>query len=115
MENVWERPDSGPEDDMARRSAKAASSPQESVDIASYVGALQAAGRDRSRFDAALAKIEADGRLRQAELVAIAVQYRGGGAKPTSKRAAMEAIGKRFLELVRDHAQAVQAAKARPW
>lgn len=115
MEKVWECPDSGPEDDMARRNAKAVIPPQKPVDIADYVSALKAAGRDRPRFEATVARIEADTQLRLPDLVAIAVQYRGGGAKPPSKRAALEAIGKRFLELVRDHAQSVQAAKARPW
>lgn len=115
MDNVWERPDSGPEEDMARRNAKAAIPPQRPVDIADYVGALKAAGRDRVRFDAAIARIEVDTQLRLPELVSIALQYRGGGTKPSSKRAALEAIRRRFLELVRDHAQSVQAAKARPW
>lgn len=76
---------------------------------------LSAARTDRSSFEATYAELATDKRLSVEEIVAIALAYRNGGGKPTSKRSALEAIRKRFLELVRGQAQIAQASKARPW
>jgi hypothetical protein len=50
-----------------------------------------------------------------ADAIEVAFRYQGGGNRPTSKKAAMSLISKRFLELVRSQAQIKQADKARPW
>jgi hypothetical protein len=83
--------------------------------VRAYVGRLKAAGRDRAAYQHVASTIEHDKALSVADVVSIALQYRGGGTKPASKKTAMEVISRRFLELVRDHAQSAQAAKARPW
>jgi hypothetical protein len=66
-------------------------------------------------FEALLSELTEDKTLSVADVVEIALQYRGGGSKPTSRKAALEIISKRFLELIRIKAQIAQAAKARPW
>jgi hypothetical protein len=102
------------EDDMARRSSRAplAASAQR---VEPYVERLKDAGRDRRKFDEIIGNMMSDQSLVAADVCAIAVAYRGGGNKPASKKAAIEIISKRFLELVRDHTKTVQAAKARPF
>jgi hypothetical protein len=101
------------EDDMARRAQKP-DPDQSAVLVAKYVVELKAAQRDRALFASVVARLEQE-KLSPPDFVRIAVEYRGGGTKPTSKKAAMDSIAKRFLELVRDHTKEVQAAKARPW
>lgn len=109
----WLGPVHTSDDDMARRSQKL--DPELSSQlVTTYVAKLKHAGRDRPAFQAVIALLERE-KLATTELVSIALQYRGGGVKPTSKKAAMESIANRFLELVRDHIKEVQAAKARPW
>ena len=51
----------------------------------------------------------------QAELIAIAKAYAGSARRITSKKAALDAIRKRFVEKVRFDAKNDLAAKARPW
>jgi hypothetical protein len=102
------------DDDMARKAAREISSEMQPV-IAAYVARLIATGRDRPSFEAVAKAIEQDKSLAVADVVAIALQYRGGGTRPASKKAALEVIAKRFLEIVRNHTQGVQAALARPW
>jgi hypothetical protein len=103
-----------PEDDMARR-ARATTSSDSTGLVTAYVTRLKAVGRDREAFERVFSEIRQDTRLAASDVSTIAIQFRGGGAKPGSKKAAIEVISKRFLELVRDHAKVVQAAKARPW
>ena len=103
-----------PDLDMARRAQKIDPELAEALRIA-YVSRLKAVGLDRTAFEPIFAEVQADKRLSPADVIWIALEYRGGGIKPASKKAALETISKRFLELIRDHTKAVQAAKARPW
>jgi hypothetical protein len=114
MDQSWQETHEASDDEMARN--KTPSCPRAvSAAIAEYGSRLKAAGRDRARFEQVARAIEKDRLLSVADVIAIALQYRGGGAKPNSKRAALEVLSKRFLEVVRDHTQGVQASKARPW
>jgi hypothetical protein len=100
-------------DDMGSR--KAARSEPELDRVVPYVEQLVAVQRDRPAFERVFSDITANKSLAVADVVEIALRYRGGGGRPASRRAALEAISKRFLELVRIKAQITQAAKARPW
>ncbi|MEW5963972.1 MAG: hypothetical protein AB1749_10470 [Pseudomonadota bacterium] len=80
-----------------------------------FAGLLAAAKTDSKAFEATLAELSADPRLKAPEIVAIAKAYAGSSKRVTSKAAAMEAIRKRFVELVRFEAKNALAAKSRPW
>lgn len=102
------------EDEMAKARGRT-QRPSDERAISAYVERLAKAGTDRHVFDGVLAELEADKRLHVAEVVAIAHRYIGGGNKPASRKAAMGAITKRFVEIVRFHAKNKIAEKARPW
>ena len=94
-------------DDMAKLAA---------IDYAiveDYVAQLIAAGRDRSMFDGVLDSLKEDARVKVGELVAIAVGYTGGGRQPANRTAAISAIGRRFVDLVRSEAKRKTAEKVR--
>lgn len=99
--------------DMARAAAH-----KDGVDnklVTRFVGLLAAAKTDKQAFEAALAALNADPRLKSPELVAIAKAYAGSSKRIGSKAAAIDAIRKRFVELVRFEAKNALAAKSRPW
>ncbi len=100
---------------MSRRHDRSETTGTSDNSVRGYVARLNAAGRNRVSFEQVASAIESDKALSAGDVVSIALQYRGGGVKPASKKAAMEIIARRFLELVRDQAQSAQAAKARPW
>jgi hypothetical protein len=114
IDHNWQDATLTSDDEMSRRQTRTeGQSTLQSV--RNYVSRLNAAGRDRASYELVARAIEHDKTLSVSDIVSIALQYRGGGTKPGSKKAALELISRRFLELVRDHAQSVQAAKARPW
>ena len=80
-----------------------------------YASKLRAAQLNREAFEAAVRSLSADSALTVSDVIEIAQQYRGGGVRAASRKAALEVISKRFLELVRSQAQIKQAAKSRPW
>lgn len=100
--------------DLARRAKKISTLTNTEL-VNSVVVKLKQAGTDTAAFARARGDVEKDGRLGLPELSAIAVAYRGGGPQPASRVAALRAIDKRQLELVRNKAQIAQAKKARPW
>jgi hypothetical protein len=114
MDQSWQDPHEHSEDDMARLVKKTSDEDTQRL-IANYLARLKSAGRDREKFQHAVSALQQDTALSAADVISIALQYRGGGSKPATKKAALEVISKRFLELVRDHTQGVQAAKSRPW
>ncbi len=103
-----------PEDEMARSARTSSPEPHRSL-VAAYVLRLKTVGRSRDAFETLVGEMGKDARLVPADLIEIAVQFRGGGNRPSSRKAAIDVISKRFLELVRDHTKAAQAAKVRPW
>lgn len=115
MIDGWSAPvDEASDDEMARKAKKASLPPDESR-VGTYEARLKSARLDRGEFESALDTIKADKSLTVADVTEIAVRYRGGGERPSSKKSALEIISKRFLELVRNQAQIKQASKARPW
>lgn len=100
--------------DMARRSKKGGFVTDEDL-VNVVVSKLKQAGTESAAFVRIRGEIEKDPRLGLSELAAIAVVYRGGGPQPASRAAALRALDKRQLELVRNKAQIAQAKKARPW
>jgi hypothetical protein len=101
-------------DEMARK-AGVKRIPADELKVAPYDARLKGAKLDRSAFESVYADILADDDLSVTDIIEIALRYRGGGSKPPSRKAALEIISKRFLELVRSKAQIAQAQKARPW
>jgi hypothetical protein len=115
IEQSWQETVLTSDDDMSRRQNREDTPGTLQLAVRAYVARLNAAGLDRSAYEHVANAIERDKSLSVSDVVSIALQYRGGGTKPASRKAAMETIGRRFLELVRDEAQSVRAAKARPW
>lgn len=83
--------------------------------IERYVELLKACGTSRDAFDAAYAELGDDAELKSAELIAVAKAYAGASQKISSKKAALDAIRKRFVEHVRNAAKSELAAGSRPW
>jgi hypothetical protein len=100
--------------DMAVRAAQRKVKTDDTL-VSRYIGLLIAAKLNREVFEGTLTTLATDTLLSPADVIEIAQRYRGGGTKPTSRKAALEVISKRFLELVRSQAQIEQASKARPW
>jgi hypothetical protein len=90
--------------------AKAA--PADPLLVSRYLKALAAVGGNSSSFDAILSEIKG---IRANDVIAIAVAYRGGGARPRSKTHALEMIERRFVEIVRDAKKSTIASRVRPW
>lgn len=109
MSNLPAQEEPATENEMAK------AAPADPVLVARYVEALAAAGRDRSAFEAVLSELKEDEDLRVNDIIAIAVAYRGGGVRPRSKAHALETIGKRFVEIVRDAKKNSIASRVRPW
>ena len=83
--------------------------------IASYVERLRAAKIDRSAFEHVLNELAADKVASPADIAAIANTYGVAGIKAKSRKAGLEKISKRFLELVRTDGKLKIAEKFRPW
>jgi hypothetical protein len=101
-------------DDMAKARARKSQVLDETL-IDGYVSQLMRAKVDRDAFEAIFTDLKTDGRLRAADLIAVAQRYNGGGKKPSSKTLALASISKRFVEIVRFHAKNRVAEKVRPW
>ena len=112
MGNAWHEAVEVAVDEMAR--AAPANSEQTRL-VAAYVGRLRSAKLDQQAFDSTVSELMTDNVLRVADVVDLATRYRGGGVVPRSKKAALEVIRSRFLELVRDRNKFTQATKSRPW
>jgi hypothetical protein len=96
----------GSDDDMAKNAQFI------EVVVAEHMTALKRAGADQRSFNAAVEAMKMDPRFGKAEAVEVAARY--VGRKVASKKAATEAIAKRFVETVRMQAKLVTAAKERP-
>lgn len=103
----------GEDQEMAR--AKKARAEADTRLVASYADRLKGVGTDRAAFDPLVAEIERDGNVKSAEMIAIAKAYAGAAKKITSRTAALDAIRKRFVELIRFDGKNDLAAKTRPW
>ena len=95
------------EDDVAKKAGIGADA------VARRVAQLKAAGIEPSAFDRAFAELEADKAMKAEELAQIATSY--CLRKVKSRKQALEAIKKRFVELRRQHNKDKIAEKARPW
>ncbi len=102
------------DDHMARKKPLPTKVPNDSS-IASYGNRFVRAGTDREAFERVLAELNADGTLVAGDVIAIAQLYIGGGKRATSKKAALSAISKRFVEVVRFHKKNAAATNVRPW
>lgn len=100
------------DEDMARKST--AKKPASEAAIAGYVERLRAALVNRDAFVAVLGAIKSDPELAPLDVAAIANAYAVGGLKATSRKAGLERIEKRFVELVRNQAKRKIAEKFRP-
>jgi len=105
------------EDEMAKskRAIEKKTGDSASSLVADFTARLSRAGTDKSSFEQALASLRADTSLSARDVIDIAHAYGGGGRKPASKAAALAAISKRYVELVRLHAKNKVAEKARPF
>lgn len=83
--------------------------------VAGYAARLKGVGTDRASFDPLVAEIERDAAVKSGEIIAIAKAYAGASKRITSRTAALDAIRKRFVELIRFDAKNELAAKSRPW
>jgi hypothetical protein len=83
--------------------------------VGTYVDDLIGVRTDRAEFERVLSALKSDAELRTPDLVTIAQRYVGGGKKAMSRAAALAAISKRFVEIVRFHAKNRVAEKVRPW
>jgi hypothetical protein len=97
--------------EMAR--ARKAAPPNDML-IAEYAEALAKVALDRAAFDAVYAKLSEDAGLRVGDLIAVAHKY-SRGKRCKTRKDALAAIRKRFVELVRLEANRRNAEKARPW
>lgn len=99
-------------DDMAARKSTA------EIDLrlaSAYSELLAEAGTSREAFEQILERLKKDRSLGPAEAVTIAQRYGVLGKKLASKTAAIAAIEKRFVEIVRFHKKNRVAAGTRPW
>ena len=83
--------------------------------IEHHLNALMASELNQTDFEAAFAALQGDKSLMAADVIEIARQFRGGGAKPNSKKAAIDGIERRFVEKVRTKKNKREAARTRPW
>ena len=93
----------------------AVAAPLNTQAVTTFVRELNNAGVDRPAFEQALARLQSAAELRAADVIAIAQSYALPGRRLTSKKAAIEAISKRFVELVRSRNKNQTAARARPY
>jgi hypothetical protein len=105
------------EDEMAKKAKKEIA--VEAVDTASslaveFAGRLARAGTDKAAFELVLASLRVEKRLTARDVIDVAHAY-GGGKRTASKAAALAAISKRYVELVRFQAKNKVAEKARPF
>lgn len=115
MNFAWFTRGAPSEDEDMARAQKARAGDLDAVLVAAYAGRLKGAKTDRASFDPVVAEIERDARVKSPEIIAIAKSYAGAAKKIGSRAAALEAIRKRFVELVRFDAKNELAAKSRPW
>lgn len=115
MDEWFAAPDQLEVDCHMASKASAKRLPPDEARVAPHVSALREAGFSRVAFESAFSALKTDAALTVSDSVEIALQYRGGGVRPASRKSALEAISNRFLELVRNQAQVKQASKARPW
>ena len=92
------------DDDMAKKAA------DERI-VNTYVSKLRDVGHDRTAFDRLMADLKDNKEVGAAEVVGIASQY--AGKRFGSKKAALEGLAKRFVDLVRTSARLEIAAKER--
>jgi hypothetical protein len=82
---------------------------------ASYVVRLKASVGNQPGFDRVVQELLADKALAAADVILVATKFAIPAQKISSKTAALAAIKKRYVELVRFNAKNALAAKARPW
>lgn len=97
---------------MARKST--VKKPASQAAIAVYADQLRAARLDRAGFNAVLEAIRSDPELGPLDVATIGNAYAVDGVKAARRRAGLDRIEKRFIELVRDQAKRKVADKFRP-
>jgi hypothetical protein len=73
--------------------------------IIAYVARLKAAATNRPAVLGVIRDLHDDTRLTTADVVDITLRYKGGGEAPCSKAAALAMINKRFVDIMRGHAE----------
>jgi hypothetical protein len=104
----------GTEDEVARTATKKKAAAPAGV-VQQYVVRLHSAVGDKAAFDAAVAALLSDNGLSGSDVILIADKFAIPSERIGSRAAAVAAMNKRFVELVRFRAKNAIAAKTRPW
>jgi hypothetical protein len=81
----------------------------------SYLARLRAATNSSAAFEHVLAELAVDKAINTEILICIASQYVGGGRRLRSRKAALTAIRRRHIELIRFQRKQEIARKVTPW
>jgi hypothetical protein len=100
-------------DNMARSTKASTTKPTPRVLEA--VSRLKRAAGDRFAFDQAVTEIENASEITRADMIDIAENYAVPSKRPTTRKAAIAAIKKRFVELTRFAEKNKKASVTRPW
>lgn len=101
-------------DDSMAKSTKA-STTKPSPRALEAVSRLIGATGEKSAFDQVVKEIENATELTSVDMIAIAEKYAVPSKRPTTRKAAIAAIKKRFVELARFAEKNKKAAATRPW
>jgi hypothetical protein len=102
-----------PESQVARALKK--THPGSDEIVASYVAALRNAVGNQVAFDGIVTELRASKELTAAKVIAISEKFALPSSRITSRSAAIAAISKRFVELMRFRNKNSIASKTRPW
>lgn len=80
-----------------------------------WLGRLKSVVADRTSFDALVSEIADSSELTTEQVIELADRFAIPGKRPGSRKAAIVAINKRFVELARFREKNERAAKTRPW
>jgi hypothetical protein len=81
----------------------------------SYLERLRAAGNSSAAFEHVLTELAGDKAVSREALILIASQYVGGARRLRSRKAALTAIKRRYVELIRFERKQEIARKVTPW
>ncbi len=81
----------------------------------SYITLLEAAGTDKNIFDKTFNALKCDRQIKKNDIDHIAHAYIGGREKWPSKKAALEAIERRFIEIAYHESRMKILSKTKVW
>lgn len=85
----------------SQRTEKLSASQRDEALVRRYTRELRNAGEEMAEFDVVFDRLQADKRVRFAELIAISQRYTGSKIRPMTKTLAFAAISSAFVERVR--------------